>query len=405
MSDYYHGDGNSSSSSSSNRSYDDKGDREEKTNYSLHVLREFLARKRYYIRNQFVSDGTVVFVKVHVESIGEDILIYFPSKYEVPKESGLSSAEIVPYELTEKDLLSLQDDEERETKENYNELQIDDITDKTSFADDVYKPISIDNNSENIVRKTMVRYTNQLNKFRNCTAHIKYKFSILSNSTLCVINRHNDVECYLIKDGGTLVQNIIDTKTDYVVPIAHEFYITIDLPSFYEKINQVPDDLIKVHRNFYATLGRAHTKHTVLVEHRFKNYQSIITKLMCEYTKNSKYLDLMNTLTETLERSIQQEDVIVEKMKIISEQTKDGGSTVTKDTEKSFKLSKQEQDLQRVREVKLKTGKLLHEIKTRYHSFLLKFDSALTDTCINLKHIESGMADIGITADKLIKKY
>jgi hypothetical protein len=345
---------------------------------------------------------------VHAESIGEDILIYFPSKYNIPKESGnIPCIEIIPYDLTEKDLLSLQDQEEKETRENYGELQIDDLKDKDSFTDDQlqrqYAPISIDSNREYLIRKAMVRYTNQLNKFKNCTTHIKYKFAILTNDAMCIINRYNETECYLIKDSGNgVVHNIIDSKTDSVVSISHELYIMVDLPSFYEKISQVPDDLIKIHRNFYATLNRAHTKQTAMAEHRLKYHQLIVTRMLAEYARNNKYLEMMNTLTTSLEKSIEQEEQIIQKIKIISTKSPDDKPTVAKDTERSFKLSKNEQDLQKVRELKVKTAKLLHEIKTKYHNFLVTFDSVITETCFNLKQIENNISLLGINLDTVI---
>ena len=392
MSDY--SDRHSSSSSSQTVSNDSE------PSYTLKTLKDYLARRKFYVKTQFVADDdTIIFIKVHSESIGENILIYFPSKYSVPKESGnIQSVELVPYELTDKDLLSIQEQEEKENTENYSELQIDDLKDKDSYSDEQYKPISIDSNKEYIIRKSMVRYIGQLNKFKNCTTHIKYKFAILTDNALCVINRYNETECYLIKNGSNLVQNIIDTKTDTVVPIVHELYIMIDLPSFYEKINHVPDDVIKIHRNFYNTLNRAHTKQTALVEHRFKNYQLVITRLLAEYTKNNKYLDLLQSLSQSLEIAIKQEDQLIQKIDIIKG-TKEK-STLVKDTEKSFKISKNEQELQRIREIKTKNLKLLHEIKARYHNFLLTFDSTIIETCMHLKQIEEGISRLGIVFDK-----
>lgn len=390
-----------SSSSSAHREEDTERDsrRAEEPPHTLKVFKDFLARRKLYVKTQFVTDDNIAFIKVHVESIGEDILVYFPSRYTVPRENGsVPSVELIPYELTEQDILSIREQDEEETRENYNELQIDDLKDKDSFSDDNYKPISINSNRENQVRKSMVRYTNQLNKFKKCTEHIKYKFAILTNDVLCVINRHNETECFLVKEGRNLVQNIIDSKSDSVIPIEHELYVLIDLPSFHEKIAHVSGDLIKIHRNFYATLNRAHTKQTALAEHRFKNYQLMIARLLTEYTKNGKYLDLIASLTDSLEKSVEQEDQLIQKIKIINDQ-KDQ-PTMAKDTERSFRLSKAEKDLLQVRELKTKTTKLLHEIKARYNGFIVSFDQAITETCQNLRQIEQSITKMGVSLEK-----
>lgn len=385
-------------------SEDDRRDAEpEKPSYTLRKLRDFMATKKYFVQRQFVVDDNVVFIKVHTESIGENILIYFPSKYNIPAETGgVPITEIIPHELTDKDLLSIQKQSDSDVKENYGELTIDDLKDPDSYSDDNYKAISLDSNRDNDIRKKMVKYTAQLEKFRNCTTKIPYKFAILTDDVLCIINRYNETENYLVKNGKGLVPNIIDSKTDTLCPIEHELYVLIDLPSFYEKIGQVPDDLLRLYRNFYAVLNRAHTKQTAVVEHRFKNYQAINAKMIGDYSTKSKFLDLMSTLTNSLDKSIKQERELIEKIGLI-EGSRDS-STMSKDADRSFKLSKNDNELQKIRELKKKTIEMLHEIKIKYHNFLLIYDSVITETSRDLKNIETNIGSLGISTGSGKKK-
>jgi hypothetical protein len=385
------------SSYSNNNNYSDKDEEPERDvekkspKYTLNSLKKYLASKRFFIKAQFVSENNIVFIKVHCETIGEDLIIYFPSAYNVPKEAGnIPIVDIIPYDITEQDILSVYQQEEKKTNENYSELRMDDLEDNDSFAEH-FKPIAIDNNRDHAIRKMLVRYDKQLNKFCTCTAHLKYKFAILNNDILAVINRYNDTECYKIISNETLVSNMIDSKNDTVINIHHELFIMIDLPSFYEKMDQVPQDIIKIHKKFYATLNRAHVKQTALTEYRFKTYQPIIEKMMTEYSKNNKFIDMMGSLTTALDKSLQQEKQILEKIKIVQ-----GQNSIGVDSEHSFKISKNEQDLQKIREVKTKTIKLLHEIKTKYHNFLLTFDSSITETCSYLKQIEDSLKLLNI---------
>jgi hypothetical protein len=369
--------------------------REETSNYSLAALRQFMSRKRLFIKAQFVtSDDTVAFVKVHVESIGENILVYFPSKYVVPREEGsIPAFDIVPYDLTDEDMAALNSAEEQENKDAYAELVIDDLKDRDSFASDSYRPISLENNKEHQVRKALAGYHNQLDKFRRATTHIKYKFAIMTNSVLSVISRHNETESYLIKTQATLVPPVVDSKTETVVPIAHQLYIVVDLPSFFEKMDQVAGDIITVYRNWYAMLSRAHTKQTAMAEQRFKNYQLLIGRLIGEYNKNAKFLDLIASLTTSLEKSVEQETQLLQKLDLV-QRGQDG--SMSKDESRSFKLDKIETDLAKVREVKTKTTTLLQEIKARYNAFLLTFDAAISVVCKNLREIERVMGDLGL---------
>lgn len=373
-------------------------------NYTLSALRQFMARKKLFVKTQFItSDDTIAFIRVYIESIGEDILVYFPSKYSVPRESGsIPAIDIIPYDLTDEDLLSINSHDEQESKGNYTELgNFDDLKDKDSYASDSYQPISIENNKEHQVRKSLLMYHKQLDKFRASTAHIKYKFSIMTNNVLSVINRHNEPESYLIKTTNTLVPDIIDSKTDAVIKIPHELYILIDLPSFFDKMDQISTEVIKVYRTFYAMLGRAHTKQTALAEYRFKHYNLLISRLVAEYNKNTKYLDLISSLVGQLEKSVEQENELIRKLDIINRGG--DGATMSKDESKSFKLDKTERDLAKIREVKTKTTTLLHEIKTKHNAFLLTFDTTISTLCKNLREIEKAVGDLGLKMSDKIK--
>ncbi len=360
-----------------------------------------MAMKKYFISHQFIVDDNVVFIKVHIESIGENILIYFPSKYNVPREYEVtSSTEITPYELTDKDLLISQKSQAADVTD-YGELNIDSIKDINAFNDDNYHQINIDSNRDSVIRKKLVCYSNQLTRMKNCTAKIKYKFAILTDEILSIINRYNEVETYLIKNGKGLVPNIVDSKTDTIIPIEHQLYVLIDLPSFYEKINQIPDDIIKLYRNFYGTLSNTHTKQTSMAEHQFKNYQQIISRMVGEYNKKNQMLDLMTSLTESLEKSKAQETALLEKIAIV-ESKRD--SSMTKDTDRSFKLSKGQQELQKIGDLRKKIRETLHEVKAKYHNYRLTYDNVITETTRDLKNTEANMALLGITLETGKKK-
>jgi hypothetical protein len=367
---------------------------ETKPNYSLNALRQFMAKKRLFTKMQFIIDDTVAFIKVHLEGIGENILIYFPSAFVVPREdNSVPIVELVPYELSEEDRALITSSEEHEDKESYSELNIDDLKDNDSFSSESYKPISIDNNKEQQVRKQISGYQNQLDKFRRATTHIKYKFAIMTNNVLSVISRRNEVESYILRSNIQMIKPIVDGKNDTVIQIPHELLVVIDLPSFFEKIDQVTSDILTVYKNFYSMLNRAHTKQTALAEHRFKNYNLLIGRLMADYAKNAKYLDMIASLTASLEKTVEQEQSLLQRQKIVNDSQ---GTGMSADTTKSFKLNKTEQDLTKIRELKIKTTNLLQDIKARYNSFIISFDHTISIVCKNLRGMESEISALGI---------
>lgn len=371
--------------SSSSRS-DDK--------YSLKRLRDFFHSKKISILHQFISDSSIVFIKIKLDSIEDNMLLYFPSKYDISPDYDVPYTEIVPYDLSEKDMLYIQEQTEKEMKENYGELAFD----NDDNSDEHFKEINISDNKDINIRKSLVIYTNQLNKFKNCVAKLKYKLSILSNNVLCTINRHNELETYIIKDGKGLISNIIDGVTDEVHYITQEMYIVIDLPSFYEKLPTVKDDVIKFYKNFYHILNRAHTKQTALAEIKLKNHQLLVTKMITMYKTKSNFLDMIDKLHTTYETAKVQEEQIIQRVKILEDQ-KNKNPELINDSERTFKLSKNEKDLQSVRESIKKVLNTLSEIKKQYHNFLISYDSTISETNIYLKNIEESMKRLGLTLD------
>jgi hypothetical protein len=371
---------------SSSSSYEDK--------YSLKRLRDFFASKRISILHQFVLDGSIAFIKIKLETIEDNMLIYFPSKYDISPDYNMPHTEIIPYDLSEKDLLYIQQQTEKDMKDNYGELVMDD----NDEYDEHFKEINISDNKDIQIRKSLMIYTNQLNKFKNCVCKLKYKLGILSNNVLCTINRHNEIESYLVKDGKGLISNIIDGVTDEIHYISQEMYIIIDLPSFYEKLPTVKEDVIKFYKNFYYILNKAHTKQTAQAEIKLKHHQVLISKMIAMYKTKSNFLDMIEKLHSTYESAKKQEEQFIQRIKILEEQ-KVKNPELINDTERTFKLTKNEKDLQSVRENIKKVLNTLSEIKKQYHNFLITYDSTISETNVLLKNIEESIKRLGLSLD------
>lgn len=361
-------------------------DDSEKKEYSIRKLKEYFELKKFYIIQQYIIEDIIVFIKVYSEQIGESILIYFPSKYKVPKDTTntLATIELDPLEINYKEINI---EEEEKDDSVYNEIQIDGIKDSNGY--NMYKPLDLSNINEMKLKKIIYRYNKQLENFKNCVLNIPYKFSIVNEFLMCNINRHNEIENYIIRNGKGMIKNIIDTKTDNVISIEHELSILIDLPNFYNKLSDIQNDIIKLYKNFYHMLTMAHTKQTATAESKFKNYQAMISKMVSTYNDKNKFLDILSGLNVTLEKNLNQETQILQKIDIIKEKEID--SSMIADRDKNLRLSKQEQDLIKIRDVKKKTMRLLQEVKSQYHNWLLKYDYVISQCVKDLKNIEDNI--------------
>ena len=116
------------------------------------------------------------------------------------------------------------------------------------------------------------------------------------------------------------------------------------------------------------------------------------------YKTKSNFLDMIDKLHTTYETAKVQEEQIIQRVKILEDQ-KNKNPELINDSERTFKLSKNEKDLQSVKESIKKVLNTLSEIKKQYHNFLISYDSTISETNIYLKNIEESMKRLGLTLD------
>jgi len=374
------------------RQHDRQHDKDSKTqsddedeSYTINNLIVYLEENNMYVTHQFVTENTISFIKIMIEKTGESILIYFPSKYNIYPDKTYPISELIPYELSEDDYLNLYKTDELDIKTNQED---------TNEADNYDSFDLNEGKKENKIRKNIIRYNNQLEKFKNCFGKLKYKITIYNNEVFCSINRHNEIDCYILKNEVPLVKNYVDKKKEIIYPIEQEFYFMIDLNNFYDKINDLPDDISEIYKNFYRILTSAHTKYTLSTEQKLKNYNQLISKIVNTYNTKHQFLQLINNLSDSLNKANDQEDIIVKKLEQI--QSKESINALQSKTQNGIKLSKTEKDLNNIKIIKRNIIKNLQELKTKFNSFIITFDHVISTVSKRLKLVDSEFNLIGI---------
>lgn len=360
-----------------------RSSRPPKTVYNIHKLKNFLAKKSIYITKIFITEDTITFLSVMIESVGEEILVYIPSKYSIdpPEENILPVYELDPFEIEETSSLLAQE------TDVYNEIHSTDLydDDNNELLVDDYKPIEINKKSNN----QLYRYYNQLQKFKNCVSHIRYKIGIITDRSITIINRHNEIDTYKVlqkRIGGYA------SKPNMI--------LIIDLENFYKKLDRVGDDIINVHKTFYGVLHKAHNKQSLILEARMKNYHVTALQLTALYTQKSKFLDMMDTLTNSLEQAKKKEYAITVVWNEI-ESKREQSKTLNSEVDRSFKLSKTEKELQSVKDLKNKIIKTLRDIKHQYNQFLLDYDYSVGESVKRLNEITRLLQDVGVDVNRV----
>ncbi len=71
-------------------------------------------------------------------------------------------------------------------------------------------------------------------------------------------------------------------------------------------------------------------------------------------------------------------------------------NTLIKDTERSFKLSRNEKKLQDIHELKKRSVNILKQIKNKYNTFLLNYDNSIYESTKYILEISKLLKSIGI---------
>src|SRR3989344_5662771 len=178
---------------------------------------------------------------------------------------------------------------------NYKEIQLDDNgNDVESQVDNEeadrltnYDSIDLDKEHTNNLNKNLERINSILERIKLCTEKIKYKLGILSNNILSVINRHNDVNHFLIK------KPLIDVNKQ-------EFIIVIDLENYYKKIDNINSDIRKIYVNLFQILNKVHNKEISNLYNILLNTGNQVKTLPQEYIKQQELLKLLNTTSSKI---------------------------------------------------------------------------------------------------------
>lgn len=233
-----------------------------------------------------------------------------------------------------------------------------------------------------IIRENISGYKSQLERLKFCTNNIKYKLSVVTNSSLCYINRANSVECFAIKRSNPKIEE------------DKNLCIVIDIETFIDTTDSITSDIKRVTKNLHTILGKAHNKQTSSIVSNLKQLHSVSNLLNEKYTKKEKYQLSIDKLAIVVVKIRKQERELLTRMKRLK---KENNSTNISDTEtKAFALKKIEDEYSKLMTFKKESVELLSGIKLEYNNFILNFDYALFDTLRLLTGITLNMTRIGV---------
>ncbi len=354
--------------------------------FSLENLSSLLLSKNYKIVNKYTLNNLYIFLKIFSIETGDNIIVSIPSSYPIYVNND-DTDNIHLIEFTDIDE-NLNLDSNPSKSSNYSEIKISELEDDKLYLEpeevdrlmSQYQEINLNTEQTDKLKKYIINYKQQLDRLKLCTKSIKYKFSIFTDFSFCVINRLNKIDCYTVK------KSIPSDDTN------KELCISIDIENFYENIDTLHNDIINVYKNLYNILGETHLKQHTILNSRLKQYQNISELLRKKYLKKTEY------------------DTTIKKLEFINKQIKIKEQKLTRDlsklntdniniTTKSFKRTRLEEDNLKLLEYKASTIKLLSKIKKEYNTFMLDFDFVLFDNIRLLNIVSNNFIKLGVLED------
>jgi hypothetical protein len=373
------------------------------TKFTLRKLKDFFIQKNFEIQKLYTEGGFYRFIQLLSTQTGEVILIYILSKYPIKEDPNISNEfttlEIEPFEenlsyhpsspgdithyneIQDKTLNSTVKNEISLSSSPKNSDEVNNPTEELKTLEDKltqqYDTIDIEKENFKEVSNTLTVFVQQLERLQLCTANIKYKLAIISPGTLAYISRQNEVCSYRIKNG-----KISDSLTSYLS------LVMIDIESFYEKIEQITEEIATFYYNFYKILNTAHLKQMDLIVQKIKAYQDLSSKLNKYYDQHLAIVKDISSISSTLKGINQEEKKVVDKYNsIFSDRT---GPTIN--TSRSFRLGEAEKELLSIQKLKSEALELYSTTKNRYMNGLLDYDRALFDNLLLFKRISNNFS-------------
>lgn len=367
---------------------------EELRKYTIEKLIQFISKDNKPLQ-LYSEDGVYKFIEVLTQEVGEKILIYIPSKYPI--------ACSIQYPSLELKVISQEKENERPSSADlrgYAEIRLGDesIEEQLLDKDEAdrlidYRDIDLDQDSKKNIKTHIHKTHAQLERLSLCTNKIKYKFGVITKRVLSVINRHNDINHFIIVDNLSYRLNNEKEKKDEKEgkgkAINDDLCIVVDLESYYNKLTSFNEDIRKTYVNLFSIFNKVHAKEITELSTKLSVLSSVIPKLTNSYKEHQQFLEMLNNATNKIISFNKQ-------IKALEEESMKIQYSNDTDASKAFKKEQLNKDIEKLQNHKERSIKLYIEIKNKYSVGMLNYDHVLINDLLLIKQLTDSFVSIGV---------
>lgn len=345
---------------------------------SISKLIELLQEKGFIASKFFVMDGYCFYIELFAINTADIFLLYIPSKYSFAMKEDQNSHSTYKIKYIQIDTSILTDEYKKANLQDIYEnakihLSPDNKDLENHMENNYKKAISLPDITESDFL-CVASIVKQLNRLKFCVEDVNYKIGILYKNYLCAIRRDNTIDAMYIKHFPR-----IESK---------KLYIVVDLETFYQKNEEILENITSVRNGVYKILEKNWGNHTTIMRKMIENKRDIIMIPQKAQEKKQQYEMLINRLEKALK--------IIQK--IYSDLRE---SFIRFDTQKTDGISNDVQNTYKKDQIKKEMEKL-HELQTDASKNILYLRDKREDAIIDIDKI---MFDNTIMFDQMIKNF
>jgi hypothetical protein len=349
---------------------------------SLEKLHRLLLEKKFVPINHFFYHGLCRYIEIVSSEHAEHFLLTISSRFEISLKEGDTGYRLKNVPIDSSGRISekyAQLPDNVEMSKLYDEIDlvkvesIDGSDIESKLLDGYRKNIPLNSVDGNI--NSLKDNFQQLKRIGNCVTNLNYRAAIFNKVWLSVLNRDDDIECYIIKD--------------YTPETVKKFIITVDLESFLQNFATVASDVEQINQGISRILDKNISTHTGHFYNTLQNSPALINIVQHVQNKRNRYNTMLINFIALMEGSKSKEKDLVSQLDNIMLSKREGN--IYSDMDKARLKGNIDRELDKVTKAREEILGNIMKIKERDRNLVLTVDKILFENVVMLSTINNNL--------------
>jgi hypothetical protein len=198
-----------------------------------------------------------------------------------------------------------------------------------------------------------------------CVEDLKYKICIETDNIFCILNNKNKIKCF---EKDTNKSNSSNYK---------KIFVTIDMENFYNNINKINIDMLKIEEELYRIINSSHNNQIAIIKTHMKNFNNNKT-ILEDYSKyRNKLSDKIISISSKLKA------VSIKELELTRQIKDETSANITT----NLKQNDIKAEIIKIQDLKKEAMDILIKLKSNYDNYILNFENVLIENIKLLKQV------------------